>query len=106
MYTSVRQYRSAADHVAELAHRIDEQFADRLAEQPGFVAYEVIDCGEGRVVTVTVCQEREQADRSAELAGEFVRDSLQDITIERLSADSGEVLVNRARSEVMELVHA
>ena len=106
MFTSVRQYRCEPEQVAELAHRIDESFADRLAEQPGFVAYEVIDCGEGRVFTLTVCQERDQADRSAELAADFVRESLQDVTIERMSADSGEVLVNRARSEMMELVHA
>jgi hypothetical protein len=111
MYASVRKYGVQADKVAELMQRVDEKFAPRLEEMPGFVAYQAIDAGadrggEGRVFTVTICSDREAADRSAELASEFVRDELGDVEVERIEAATGEVSVNRAVAEVLEAGHA
>jgi hypothetical protein len=57
--------------------------------------------GEGTVFTVTICGERGAADRSAEIAAEFIRDELGD-----LEAASGVVSVNRAMSEVLDAAHA
>ena len=112
MYASVRKYSVDADRVDELMHLVDEKFADRLEQMPGFVAYQAIDAGldrggEHRVFTVTICSDREAADRSAELAAEFVRDELEgEIEVERLEAATGSVSVNRAVSEVLEAEHA
>ena len=111
MYASVRKYDVDADRVDELMHKVDVIFAAQLEQMPGFVAYHVIDAGpdrggETRVFTVTICSDREAADRSAELAAEFVRDELGDVEIERIEAATGEVSVNRAVSEVLEAAHA
>jgi hypothetical protein len=111
MYASVRKYGVDAERVDELMHRVDETFAPRLEQMPGFVAYQAIDAGkdrggEGVVFSVTICTDREAADRSAELAAEFVRDELGDVEIERLEAATGQVSVNRAMSEVLEAAHA
>ena len=111
MYASVRKYGADADQVGELMQLIDKDFAGRLEEMPGFIAYQAIDAGadrggEGLVITVTICHDREAADRSAELAAEFVRDELGDVKIERIEAATGEVTVNRAVSEVLEAAHA
>jgi hypothetical protein len=111
MYASVRQYSVDADRVDELMHRVDEKFADRLEQMPGFVAYQAIDAGmdragHGRVFAVTICHDREAADQSAELAAEFVRDELGDMGVERIEAATGEVSVSRAVSEVLEDTHA
>ncbi len=111
MYASVRKYGVDAERVEELMHRVDEKFASRLEEMPGFVAYQAIDAGvdragEGRVFTVTICSDRDAADRSAEIAAEFVRDELSDIKVERLESATGQVSVNRAVSEVLEAEHA
>jgi hypothetical protein len=111
MYASVRKYSVEADRVEELMHRVDEAFADRLAEMPGFVAYQAIDAGvdragEGRVFAITVCSDRAAADRSAELAAEFVSDELADIEVERVEAATGEVSVSRASAEMLEAAHA
>jgi hypothetical protein len=75
------------------------------------VAYHVIDAGpdragEGRIFTITVCSDREAADRSAEIAAEFVGDELSDMQVERLEAATGTVSVSRAVSEVLEAGHA
>jgi hypothetical protein len=111
MYASVRKYGVDADRVGNFMHRVDETFAARLEKMPGFVAYQAIDAGvdrsgEGTVFTVTICRDRDAADRSAEIAAEFVRDELGDIGVERLEAATGAVTVNRAVSGVLETAHA
>jgi hypothetical protein len=111
MYASVRKYSADAERVDELMHRVDERFAPRLEKMPGFVAYQAIDAGvdragEGTVLTITICSDREAADRSAEIASEFVRDELGEIEVERLEAATGAVSVNRAMSEVLGAAHA
>ena len=78
MYASVRHYSVDPDRVDELMHRLDEKFAPRLEQMPGFVAYQAIDAGmdrvrEGRVFTVTICSDRKAADLSAEITAKFVR---------------------------------
>lgn len=106
MFTSIRQYRCDPADAPELAHRADEQFADELASLPGFVAYELIDCGSGDVFTTTVFTDRESAERSAQLAAAFVREAMADVEISRIASYTGQVLVNRASSDVLEHVHA
>jgi hypothetical protein len=111
MYASVRKYTVEADRVDELMHRVDETFAPRLEQMPGFVAYQVIDAGADRaggsiVFAVTICSDRDAADRSAEMAAEFVGTELDDLPIERVEAATGEVKVNRAASDVLEAEHA
>ena len=111
MYASVRKYLVDADRVDELMHRVDEKFAPRIEEMPGFVAYQVIDAGEDRVgkdivFSITVCSDREAIDRSVEMATEFVEGELSDFDIERIEAADGTVSVSRAMSEVLEASHA
>jgi hypothetical protein len=106
MHASIREYQGDPADIAEIAHRADESFADKLAQQPGFMAYELIDCGDGRVVTMSVFTNQESANASADLAAEFVRDQLAGFTLERTGARTGEVLVSRAASDVLEAVHA
>jgi hypothetical protein len=106
VFTTIRQYRCNPEDAHDIAHRADEQFADRLAQMEGFVAYELIDCGSGDLFTTTVFTDRAAAMRSTELAAEFVNEHLADFQMERVGAFTGEVLVNRAESNVLELVHA
>ena len=111
MYASVRKYSVDPERVDELMHRVDENFAPKVTEMPGFLAYQAIDAGvdragEGTVFAVTICSDREAADRSTEMAAEFVRNELGELGVERLEAATGEVCVNRAVSEVLEAAHA
>jgi hypothetical protein len=106
MFATIRHYWYDPAATAEVTRAADERFADVLAAEPGFVAYEIIDCGDGRFYTVSVFTEREAAERGNALAGEFVSANLAHIDITLESSVTGEVVVNRARSELMELVHA
>jgi hypothetical protein len=58
------------------------------------------------VFAVTVCSDRDAADRSAEVAAEFVRDDVAEMEVELFESAPGAVSVNRAISEVLEAAHA
>jgi hypothetical protein len=106
MYCSIRKYRMDPAQVDELMHRVDEGFAEDIQREPGFVAYQALDCGDGDVVTVTVFRDREGAESSTTAAAAWVRDHLSDVEIERTDAFMGEAKVSRAISEMLAPAHA
>jgi hypothetical protein len=106
MYASIRQYRMEPDSVPEAMHRVDEELADRFAAMPGFVAYHVMDCGDGQICSITTFRDAEDADRSADMAAQWVRERLSEFGVERTGAQSGGVVVSRAQAEVLEPAHA
>lgn len=106
MFCSVRRYRTDPARVDELMHRIDEGFAELISEEAGFVAYQVLDCGEGDVVTLTTFRDSEGAENSVATAAAWVRDNLSDVEIERVDAFMGEAKVSRAAAEMLEPAHA
>jgi hypothetical protein len=106
MHTSVRKYKVDPEQIDELVRRVDEMFAPRIEAMPGFVAYKLLDCGNGIVITITTCHDREAAERSIELAADFVAKELEGIEIERVEATIGEVGVSRAIAEMLEPTRA
>lgn len=106
MFCTVRRYQVDPDQVDDLMHRIDTIFCEQIEREPGFVAYEALDCGAGVCITISTFSDREGAERSTVLAATFVRDELSDIPIERLNAWTGEAKVSRATSELLEPAHA
>lgn len=105
MHANVRQYRVSPDKIDETMHLADTELADRLAEEPGFVAYELMASEDGSICSMTVFEDRDGAERSQDLAAEFVRDHLAGIDIERTGSMIGEVMVSRARDRVLEAAH-
>ena len=105
MYAMVRRYRIDREDVDDVAHRVDTEFADAVGEEPGFCDYQVIDCGDGTVVSITIFGDEEGAQRSNQMAAEWVGQSLADMRIERIDAFGGEVLVSRAANAVLEPAH-
>jgi len=94
-----------AGSVDDLMHLVDDEFAPNLADEPGFEAYQAIDCGDGRVVAITIFRDEAGCERSNELAAEWVKERLGDFQLERTDLFAGEVLVNRAIAELLEPVH-
>ena len=105
MYASVRRYTVAPDSMDELMHRVDAGFAEKISQQPGFCSYQAIAAGDTTCITVTCFREETDAHDSADMAAEWIKQELADIEIERLDASSGEIMVSRAESEVLEAAH-
>jgi quinol monooxygenase YgiN len=105
MYLSIRTYRVGSGRVDEALHRVDRDLAEALAQEEGFVAYQVAKTGETTVAAVTVFHERAQAEASNDLAAQWVAEELQDFQVERLGIIGGEVMVSRAIAEMLEPAH-
>jgi hypothetical protein len=105
MYASVRKYTVASGSMDELMHRVDTGFAEKISREPGFCSYQAIAAGDTTCITVTCFREETDAHNSADMAAEWIKEELADIEIERQDASSGEVMVSRAESEVLEAAH-
>jgi hypothetical protein len=105
MYAMVRRYRADQDDVDEIAHRVDQEFAETLSAETGFCDYQLVDCGDGTVVSITMFEDEDGARRSNQLAAEWVGESLGDLRLERTDALGGEVLVSRAADAVLQPAH-
>ena len=105
MFASMRRYRLERGSMAELARRIDEDFAEQLAAQPGFVSYEFIDCGLGEFMTMSIFLTLKQAEASRELARRWADENREDLEFPRLEAAHGEIVVGRAAQRMLEETH-
>jgi hypothetical protein len=105
MYITIRTYRVGKGSIDDLAHRVDRDLAEAFALEPGFIAYQCARTGEHAVASVTMFREREQAEASNELAAQWVAEALDDFEVERMGVITGEVLVSRAISDMLEAGH-
>jgi hypothetical protein len=105
MFASIRRYRMHKGSMDELAGRVDEGFAEEICAQPGFVSYEFVDCGDGEVMTISIFGEARGASGSRELARRWTEENLQDLDFTRMGALDGEILVSRAREDMLEPGH-
>ena len=97
MFASVRCYYVHRATPRELAERVGEDFADRLSERPGFVAYDFLDCGDGEAMSISVFREASQAHASRELARRWTEEHLPDMELTITDSLHGPVLETRSR---------
>ena len=105
MYASLRTYRIGSGSVDAVLRRVDRDFAEALAREPGFVAYHAIDTGHDMVMTISLFHDRAQAEASNELAAQWVGEELSDFNVTRVGIISGEAMVSRASAEILEPAH-
>lgn len=105
MFASMRRYRLQPGSSAEFMRRVDDSFADEIAAQPGFVSYQLIDCGGGDLFSLSIFVEAGQAEASRELAQRWTEDNLRDIEHTRFDAIHGESLVGRAAPGMLDPGH-
>jgi hypothetical protein len=105
MFASMRRYRLERGSMADLARRVDGDFAERLAAQPGFVSYEFIDCGLGEFMTMSVFLKLEQADASRDLARRWAEEHREEFEFPRVETAHGEILVGRASPQMLDALH-
>jgi hypothetical protein len=92
MYVSVRRYTIGAGSIDALAHRLEEEFAPAISQEPGFLGYLAIDAGDGMVETLSVFVDATSAHRSDELAADYVAEYLSEFEPTRTGVTGGDVL--------------
>lgn len=106
MFTSVRSYQADPSKVDEILGIVDQRFVPAVADLAGLCSYQVIDCGDGLVMTVSCFTTEEGVERSTELATDFVRDELSDFQIERTNVSEGPARISVAQQAALEPAHA
>lgn len=105
MHTSLRTYRVGSGSIDDLMHRVDRDFAEALAQEPGFIAYQAMDTGHRMIMTISVFADRDQAEASNELAAEWAAAELADFDLTRVGVMAGEIMVSRAAAQMLEPAH-
>jgi hypothetical protein len=105
MYVSVRHYTMGAGSIDSLMHRVDEEFAPAISQEPGFVGYFAAQTGDATVETISIFHDQASADGSNELAADYVRENLGEFELTRTEVSGGEVLVSRVTAEALDDAH-
>jgi hypothetical protein len=103
MFASIRRYRLESGSIDDMLRLVDTDFADTVQELEGFVEYQVLECGNGEIITITTFTDRVHAEDSMEASADWVRDTLaRRFDLTRLEAFVGEVVISRAQADVLE----
>jgi hypothetical protein len=83
MYATIRRYTpmvdATKDVVDDLKQRIEKGFLPMVQDVPGFHSYGVIDAGNGKIVTISIFDDKSGAAESTRRAQEFVqKDPMKD----------------------------
>ena len=101
MFASVRRYRLESGSIDDLLHLVDTDFAESVQEMDGFLEYQVLECGNGEIITITTFKDRRSAEASMEMSADWVRDTLsRKFDLSRLEGFVGEVAISRACEDV------
>ena len=96
MYVAVRRYEGVTDSrkVAQLAR---EGFLPIISEMPGFVAYYLLDAGDGVTVSTSVFAHKDAEAQSTFRAGEFIAEHLAPLLPNPPRVTAGEVVAYKAK---------
>lgn len=101
MFASVRRYRFTAGSLDEHMRRADREIAEDMRKMPGFVAYQVLELGDGEIISITTFHDRPNAEASIERAREWIN-ALPEPVIEMTEAHVAEVVIRHAKSEFLD----
>ena len=96
MYVAVRRYEGVTD-TKEVARLAREGFLPIIREMPGFVAYYLVDAGDGVTVSTSVFEHKEAEEQSTFRAGEFVAEHLAPLMPNAPQVTAGEVEAYEAK---------
>ena len=103
---AIWRYRLHDGSVGELMGKVDSVFADRFQAMDGFEAWHVFDCGGDEILWISFVRDLAVAEDTDERAYRFVHEELRGFGLERRAAFRGELIVSRARAELLEPAHA
>ena len=95
MYAAVRRYEGVTDP-SEVARQVEEHFLPIISEMPGFVAYYLVDAGEGVMVSTSVFEHQAAEEESTWRAGEFVAQHLAALLPNPPQITAGEVVAHKS----------
>jgi hypothetical protein len=93
MFASIRRYNVDPGSVEEIGRLVQEGFVPIIRQIPGFVAYSIVDGGNGVVASISVYESREAAEQSNQDAADWVGENLASFMPSAPQVTAGEVIV-------------
>jgi hypothetical protein len=93
MYASIRRYVVHRTSVDEIARRISEDFVPVIRDIPGFVAYYVVDAGNGLAISFSIFEDQAGAEQSAAVARDHITENLASLFPNPPEIMDGQVIV-------------
>jgi quinol monooxygenase YgiN len=97
MYIAVRRYKIKSGSIDESIRSVSEDFMPLISQAPGFIAYYVVDAGNGTVFSVSIFQDQAGADESTRAAADWVRQHLAALVEGPPEITAGEVKTYKAK---------
>jgi len=78
MYSSIRRYTTNSNDAVKIIELIKQgNIEERIGILPGFIAYYIINCGDGVLLTINVFEDLADAEHSNTIAAEWVEEYVQ-----------------------------
>jgi hypothetical protein len=97
MHAVIRTY--TASEPREVARRAGHGFVPILRGTPGFIAYYVVDGGDGAIASISVFENQAGTDESTRRAAEWVADNLAELVVSGPKVLAGDVTVEARRDD-------
>ncbi|MBI1729793.1 hypothetical protein HY229_00715 [Candidatus Acetothermia bacterium] len=92
MYLTVRRYEKI-DNPKEVERRVKAGFVPLISKIPGFVAYNLVNAGNGVMLSTSIFQDKAGADESTKRSHEWVKKDLADLKLSPPQVTAGEILI-------------
>ena len=91
MYATVRRYTGNPGLAEKFAAR-RKDIESVIRSAPGFIAYYMVKTQEG-AVTVTVCEDKGGAEKSNQIAADWIKQNMTDVSIRPPEISAGDVVI-------------
>jgi hypothetical protein len=95
-YISMRRYEGVT-HLDEVVRRAEDGFVPIISGTPGFIAYHIVDAGNGVAVSISVFESQAGADESTQRAASWVKENLAQFIPNPPQVTAGEARVSHQK---------
>ena len=96
LYAAVRRYEGVTD-VKEATKRVNAEFVPLISKMKGFVAYYLVDAGNGVIVSTSIFDSQDEADESTKQASGWVKQNLAALVPNPPQVTAGAVVAHKAK---------
>ena len=98
MHAAIRTYGVA--NIEELTQLVRDEFLPIVETVPGFVAYYVVDAGDGTASSVTICEGKDGIEESTSRAAAWVEERIPELIESGPTVLTGKVTVEATQLEI------
>jgi hypothetical protein len=98
MFAAIRTY--GVTDIDELSELVRDGFLPIVESVPGFVAYYVMDAGDGLASSITICEDKTGVDESTSRAAEWVEEHALELTESGPAVVTGAVTAETAATRL------